>query len=169
MYVTDEERLSADETVLSDEGLRALGMVAYWAALLEQTLSEAVRDCAGLSTAKTDILVEGKTAGALTAILRKFVVADAPSSDPDDPDPDPAERALTQERLRALDLANLAITRRNQMLHSAMGGAFPEGHVALYTKKWKGTVVHESEIRKVADQLCDAYHAILYVDMRALR
>ena len=166
-----DEPLSADETILSDEGLKALGMVAYWSALLEQMLSDALRDCSGLTYAKTDILVEGKTGGALINILRKFVNADAPIADPDFPGsiPDPAESALTRERLRVLDLANSAVGRRNQVLHSAMGGALADGHVALYTKKWVGVVVPESDIRKVADQLCEAYHAVLTVDMRALR
>lgn len=167
----NDNALAADQTILSDDGLKALGMVAYWAALLEQALADAVRDCSGLTYAKTDVLVDGKTGGALIAILRKFVNADAPVSDPDVPDsiPDPAESALTEERLRVLNLANLAITRRNQTLHRAMGAALSDGHVALYTKSWKGVVVPESEIGKVADQLCEAFSAVVSVDMRALR
>lgn len=167
----DDRLLRADETVLSAEGLRALGMVSYWAALLEQALAQAVRDCSGLTTLKTDVLVEGKPAGALIAVLRAFVNADAPTTDPEDHEgvPDPAESALTQERLRALNLVNLAITARNQILHSAMGGSFEDGHVVLYGKKREQVLVPESAIRKVADQLCTAFHKFVAVDMRALR
>lgn len=78
----NDDALAADQTILSDDGLKALGMVAYWAALLEQTLADGVRDCSGLTYAKTDVLVEGKTGGALIVILRKFVNADAPVRDP---------------------------------------------------------------------------------------
>jgi len=172
VYVADDgEPLTADQTILSDEGLRALGMVAYWAALVEQVLAEAVRDCSGLTYAKTDVLVEGKTGGALISILRKLVAADAPTTDPEDHNaiPDPAESALTEDRLRVLNLVNLAITARNQILHSAMGGSLEDGHVVLYSKKWKGVHVPESDIRKVADLLCAAFHEITSVDMRALR
>lgn len=168
--MSNDDGLVAEQTILSDDGLKALGMVAYRAALLEQALADAVRECSGLTYAKTDVLVEGKTAGPLVSTSRSFVNADAPVRDTDISDsvPDPGESALTEERLGALNIANLAITCRNQMLHSAMGGALADGHVAHYTKKWQGVVVPESEIRTVADPLCAAYAAVLNVDMRAL-
>jgi hypothetical protein len=169
--VDEDDCPRADQTILTDEGLRALGMVAYWAALLEQALSEAVRACSAMTSQKTLVLVSGKTGGALLGTLRKLVVADSMVYDRTTwkHGPDPATSAITEERLRVLAVADSAIKARNKIVHSAMGGSLNDGHVVLYDRELVQRQVPESDIRAVADQLCKAFSLVLATDMRALQ
>jgi len=144
-----EDAWTVESIIVSERGQMALGRIAYWAAWVEAKLAwvalELTRDLGPSRTA----IVQGRTAGQVIELCRGLL--DAGIAEPDG----------VRE---ALDRAKAALERRNQILHSAIGGALmlpdEEGLVALWGRRGGSRVVHESEFDNVAEELFRASEAL---------
>ncbi|MFG6502516.1 hypothetical protein [Microbacterium sp. P05] len=144
-----DEAWTVESIIVSENGQRALGRVAYWAAWVETSLTwvtvELLKD---LGPARTAI-AKGRTSGQLIELCRGLLEAGL-----EEP---PGLSAVLNQAKAALD-------RRNQILHSAIGGALmrsdEEGLVALWSRKGASRVVHESEFDAVAQDLFEANEAL---------
>lgn len=126
-----------------------MGRIAYWPAWVEMSLEwvtlELMRELGPARRAIT----RGRSAGQLIELCR----------------------SLIQEGVEApvgldasLAMAKAALERRNQVLHSAIGGALmlpgEERLVALWGRKGSSRVVHENEFDSVAEDLFQASQAL---------
>lgn len=144
-----EEAWTVDRIIVSERGQIALGRIAYWAAWVETTLEwvslELLRE---LGPARNAITT-GRTAGQLVELCRALLAegVDAPEGLAD-----------------ALTRAKTSLERRNQVLHSAIGGALmrpgEDKMVALRSRRRGSRVVHESEFDAVAEELFQASQAL---------
>ncbi len=127
----------------------ALGRIAYWAAWVEAKLAWVALELMIELGPPRKAIVQGRTAGQVIELCRALL--DAGIAEP--------------EGVRdALALAKSALDRRNQILHSAIGGALmspgEEGLVALWGRKGASRVAHESEFDQVAEELFRASEAL---------
>lgn len=133
----DETRLNpADEaehrlTVLSPAALSSLGLIAYWAAWTENSLDTVARSCLDLDRAGADVVLRGKTAGALCELIRSLARTDRLRSD-----------ARFDGVLDAVEAAWAALQRRNQIVHGAIGGAIGDGDpVTVWRRDWRSSII----------------------------
>lgn len=143
----------ADEVVsiLSAEAQRDLGLVAYWAAWVENSLRLVAELwlCSDRETAK--LLIKGKSAGWVADTLSAVATTTRVASDPKG-----ARLAV------AVGAAREALKERNGVLHSAMGGALEPGHVALFRSSNELTrIMPEAELKRLARSLRDAADGLL--------
>jgi hypothetical protein len=147
-----DEKRGVEGIIVSERGQIALGRIAYWAAWVEATLQWVTLDLLRNLGPAGVALTKGRTAGQLIELCRALLSEGHP-------EPEGLSQALHQ--------AKVALERRNQVLHSAIGGAvsLPEDKlVALWGRKGTARVVHESEFDAVAEELFSAVEALrLYV------
>jgi len=130
-------------TILSTEGLRNLGLIAYWAAWVENVLYLVALEWVASDRQTAVLLLKGKTAGFIADLMIDIVKTDRVTGSKDG-----AALAL------AIQHAVSALRSRNQVLHSAIGGAVAQGHVALYRKdSVEPRIVPESQLDDVAMDL----------------
>jgi hypothetical protein len=131
-------------TVLSDDAQQALGLVAYWAALLEQQIEIALIDLLfGLTHFERGrVMTRDLTATAMIQRCKALVRL---------------ETSEDSASLDALEKAANALQKRNGILHGAMGGHLSEGMVSVRNRKL-GSIseASEADILKVAEMVFDA-------------
>lgn len=144
-----EGEWTVDSIIVSEAGQMAMGRIAYWAAWVETKLDWVTMELLiDLGPARRAI-TKGRTAGQLVELCRALI-------DAGHPEPEGLSDALSK--------AKSALEQRNQILHSAIGGALMEpgetGLVALWGRKGSSRIVHEDEFAAVAQALFDASEAL---------
>jgi len=135
-------------TVLSDGAQQALGLVAYWAALLEQQMEIALIDLMfGLAHYERGrVMTRDLAATAMIQRCKALVKLETPED---------------AGALHALEKAATALQKRNGILHGAMGGHLSEGMVSVRNRKL-GSIseASEADILAVAEAVFDAWMTV---------
>jgi hypothetical protein len=133
-----------ESTVLSDDAQQALGLVAYWAALLEQQIETALIELLfGLAHYERGrVMTRDLTAMAMIQRCKALVKLEATED---------------TAALEVLEKAATALQERNGVLHGAIGGHLSEGMLSVRNRKL-GSISEAStaDILNVAEVVFDA-------------
>lgn len=123
-------------TSMSVEGEAAVGRIAIWAAVLEQTLAHF---CSAIINGRTGVgttLTEGMTASQLIQTSKRLALSVYSPLSPE-----------LQERVgKVLVNAKQALEQRNRILHASVGGSLTPGTTAFFSRRLNAKGLMEAAV-----------------------